>query len=117
MKEEDTGAQFNSGLQQAMEIRKLLNECNYFSRMGSLKKWWDTLLCLEREIQPEMKEGDDKTAKIIKKDVIRLQRAYSFNEETAPDLYSRIHYFEIELRKIMKIRGLGMPDKEDDDGL
>jgi hypothetical protein len=116
---EQDGAMFNIGLSTAIEIRTLLSQCNQHSRIGYFDQWYTTLLCLEREVRPEMKEGDDKNLKGMLPSVIKAvddwQRTDLINNRNKA--YTQLHLYEIELRQIIKKRGLGMPDKEDDDGL
>ncbi|MBA7494345.1 hypothetical protein ES702_04920 [subsurface metagenome] len=116
---DEAGAVFNIGLSTAMEIRKLLNECNMEARLGRFIEWYNDLLALEREVTPEMKEGDDKKLNGMRpKLIIRIDKWQKLDSvESRNRAFVSLHLFEIELRQIIKKRGLGMPDKDDDEGL
>jgi len=120
---EEAGAQFNIGLSTAMEIRKLLNECNIYSRMGKFELWYGSLLTLQREISAEMKtdkvNNDFVDLKVVNsKAVAKLEKYDSSSQpKLRTEVFVVLHNLEVVIRTIIKRRGLGMPDKEDDDGL
>lgn len=107
------GAMFNTGLATAMEIRKLLNECNYFARTGRFEDWYNTLLVLEREVTPEMKKDDGKKIDKMRTDLLAAVSAQIVDPSKTNAAFKLLHNFEIEIRQIIKKRGLGMPDKDD----
>lgn len=107
------GAMFNTGLATAMEIRKLLNECNYFARRGLFEDWYNTLLVLEREVTPEMKKGDEKPLDTNRQKLLAAVNAQMTDQTKRNEAFKLLHTFEIEIRQIIKKRGLGMPDRDD----
>lgn len=116
------GAQFNSGVATAMEIRKLLSECNLYSRTGRFDLWYSTLLVLIRESCPETKYGsnEDDIDKAAREALVKLgdfKPGINLPMNKQNEIFISLHKLEIEIRRALKHCGLTMPDKDDDDGL
>ena len=113
-------AQFNIGLSTAYEIRNLLNECNLLARQGVFTEWYNTLLIVNREICAEKKYPKHKDS--IRKALSEASDALgkwtgNASRENSRLVYHKMNELETEIRMTIKDCGLGMPDKEDDDGL
>lgn len=116
---EGEGAKFNMGLAMTMRLDQLFKDAAIHARRGELTKWYDDLLCIERECSSEMKSDDPtKVIRAREKVVTTLERwCKQGTHLSAFDANNSLHNYEVVLRKVIKDRGLGMQDKEDDDGL
>jgi hypothetical protein len=81
--------------------------------------WFHSLMALERELSTEMNEKELRNFEDLQKE-INAMLSNHIKDSTrnpasgvSPELYNKLHTFELEIRKIMKSAGLQNKMKED----
>lgn len=116
---------FNMGISTLMRIHALLLDCNTFSRMGELKKWYSTLMALYKEIYPLMKKGKlAENNEVLQMNVILTDLRPIWHEfVTKTDkgiptygmgdqVINLLNKFEMELRVILHRRDMYSPKRD-----
>lgn len=102
---------FNMGLAYLKRIDTLLNYSAQYSISGDLQNWFQILLALSRELAPfcdnRKKDIDDKVNKLSVKGLAKANVVEQIN------LNTQLHNLEIDLRILMKKKGLLLPSKND----
>lgn len=107
----DTESEFNMEFSYFNRLNYLLYGCNAAAISLDIYAWYHSLAALFRELSAEMpdKDKDEWQIELISINQLvsnHLNMAQRGLNRISPDLYVRLHNFELFLRKILKDAGL-----------
>jgi len=119
MEQFDGPSEFNMAVAYLQRLHVLLMKCDESSIMLDCYGWYHTLTALYRELSTEIKEehqlGYGKTLRELNQIVVRETNIGSRTGRNGmtSELYFGLHQLEIDLRKVMKDRGLQNKTSQD----
>lgn len=118
-----TQTQFNAGLDIALEVSRIIKNCENYARVQNFVSWFNELNILRRRLSS--KERSDKKGSeeienlyvsskdILTKYVHKVNRKKKISYHLAEEVYRYLSNYEKVLRVYVDKYGYGMPDKDD----
>lgn len=111
-------SEFNMAISYLNRLNYLFYMCDAASMDLNVHRWYHILLTLFRELSTEMTETEVKEQEAESAKINELVTLYISRPEKAlmgipPDLYKRLHTFELFIRKVCKSSGLQNKMKDD----
>jgi len=119
MESEREQSEFNMAVSYLNRLNNLFYICDASAMELNSHQWYHTLLAIFRELSTEMK---DKEIEEKEEEINLINRLLTQNNKTTsrtgkqminPELYFKLHKFELFLRRIMKDSGLQNKMKDD----
>ena len=112
-------AEFNMALSYLNRLNSLFYAADESAIKLDIHTWFHVLTAIFREISTEMKEAEINKSNnkivelnnLVMKQTETMQRTQKFSID--PKLYLQLHFFELELRAVMKSSGLQMKVQSD----
>jgi len=132
MEDEQKQTKFNAALSSLERLHKLLDDCNFYSRlarsdgcnMWGLRVWSDSIIAIRREISPKIPDKKIlnnvnnymRMSRELGSPAIRVNTPYGYENQISKKKFNQqwvlLSKTETELRRIADKRGLLIPDKE-----
>lgn len=112
-------SEFNMDISYLNRLNTLLYAANEAAINLDMNSWFYILQALHRELSSEMKEeeliiwGNGQTGKIGEINDMLLKHGGNIRQGVSKSLYSKLHDFEIFLRRVLKKAGLQGKKKDD----
>lgn len=110
---------YNLTVNQNIEIRNILNDCNRFARSGKLIDWKFSIDALKRELKFDIRKLDEKKDDALKFstkiDAIRLQLSKLKLPIQKTEAYELLEKYEELVREVQELSGKGTKRIYDDD--
>jgi hypothetical protein len=118
MEEGRSQSEFNMAVSYLNRMNALLYTCDEAAMTLDIYTWFHTLMALYRELSTEMKDAEinqfEKTILSIEPQInLNLHESERGREAVEPEVYNKLHRFEISLRRVLKVSGLQMKMQED----
>jgi len=104
---------WNMALAYFMRIDKLLTACTIYHMQKAAMKWYDTLMCLYKELHAKMSDKQRKEAAILITKVRALvfsKQSYSKNDNVPIQAFIN---FELHLRQVLEDKSMLTPKGDD----